>query len=78
MYRQIRSACGILSLIVKAGSTRMDYESVNTFFTEIEAIVNSRPLVVETINNGNSEETLSPTNFLTTKPKVIMSLPGGI
>ena len=51
---------------------------LNTFFTEIEAIVNSRPLVVETINDVNSEVTLSPANLLTMKSKVIMPPPGEV
>ena len=76
--RHIRSACAILLSILKTYSTSMDDESLNTFFTEIETIVNSRPLVVEIINNVNSEVTLSPTNLLTMKSKVIMPSPGGI
>ena len=48
--RQIRSARATLSSILKTCSTSLDDETLNTFFTEIEAIVNSRPLVVETIN----------------------------
>ena len=48
--RQIRPARATLSSILKTCSTSLDDETLNTFFTEIEAIVNSRPLVVETIN----------------------------
>ena len=44
--------------------------------TEIEAIGNSRPLVVESINDINSEVTVSPINLLIMKSKVIMSPPG--
>ena len=56
--RQIRSACAILSSILMTNSTSLDDESLNTFFTEIEVIMNSRPLAVETINDVNSEVTL--------------------
>ena len=44
-------------------STNLDNESLDAFFAEIKAIVNSRPLAVEAINNGNSEVTLSLTNL---------------
>ena len=74
--RQIRSARAILSSILKTHSTSLDDESLNTLFTEVEAIVNSRPLVVETINDANSEVVLSPTNLLTMKSKVVMPPPG--
>ena len=70
--RQIWSARAILSSVLRTHSTTLDDESLNTFFREIKAIVNSRPLVVETINDVNSELILSPTNFLTMKSKVIM------
>ena len=74
--RQIRSARAILSSILKTHSNSLDDESLNTLFTEVEAIVNSRPLVVETINDVNSKVALSPTNLLTMKSKVIMPSPG--
>ena len=39
---------------------------------EVEGIVNSRPLVVETINNVNSQAAVSPRPALTMKLKVVM------
>ena len=45
-------------------------------FTEVEAIINSRPLVGETINDANSEVTISPSHLLTMKSKVVMPPPG--
>ena len=38
--------------------------------------MNSRPLVVETTNEGNSKVTLTPTSLLTVKSKVIITPPG--
>ena len=46
--------------------------SLNTLFTEVEDIIKSRPLVVETINDANSEAALSPSHQLTKKSKVVM------
>ena len=66
-----RSIRAILSSVLKTHSTSLDDESLNTFFTEIKAIVISRLLVVETINYVNSEVT-SPASLLTMKSKVIM------
>ena len=39
---------------------------------EVEGIVNSRPLVVETINDVNSQAALTPSHILTMKSKVVM------
>ena len=41
-------------------------------FSEVEANVNSRPMVVETINNVNSKVKISPSHILTMKYKVVM------
>ena len=45
---------------------------MNTLFTEVEDIIKSRPLVVETINDANSEAALSPSHQLTKKSKVVI------
>ena len=73
--RQIRSARNILASLLRTHSSSLDEESLNTLFTEVEAIVNSRPLVVETINDVNSEVALSPSHLLMMKPKVVMPPP---
>ena len=54
----------------------LDEESLSNLFAEVEAIVNSRPMVVETINDVNSEVALSPSHILTMKSKVVMPPPG--
>ena len=76
MGRAIRSARNILASLLRTHSSSLDEESLNTLFTEIEAIVNSRSLVVETINDVNSEVALSPNILLTMKSKVVMPPPG--
>ena len=43
---------------------------------EVEAIVNSRPLTIETIADGTSEAAISPSNLLTMQSKVVMPPPG--
>ena len=44
--------------------------------TEVEGILNSRPLTVETINDPTSFQPLSPINLLTMKSKVVSPPPG--
>ena len=56
---------------MKTYGASLDGESLNTLFVEVEGIVNSRPLVVETIN-VNSQAALSPSHILTMKSKVVM------
>ena len=43
---------------------------------EVESIINSRPLTVETLNAINSQIPLSPSNLLTMKTNVVMPPPG--
>ena len=73
--RQIRSARTILSSLIRTHSMSLDEESLSTLFAEVEAIVNSRPMVVETINHVNSEVAISPSHFLTMRSNVFMPPP---
>ena len=73
---QIRSARTILSSLIRTDSTSLNEEPLSTLFAEIEAIINSRPMVGETIKNVNSEVALSPSRILTIKSKVVMPPPG--
>ena len=70
--RQIRSARNILSSLMKTHGASLDEESLNTLFVEVKGIVNSRPLVVETINDVNSQAPLSPSHILNMKLKLVM------
>ena len=71
--RQIQSARNILLSLMKTYRASLDEESLNTLFTEVEGIVNSIPLVVETISNVNSQAALLPSHILTMKSKVVMT-----
>ena len=51
-------------------------ESLRTLMAEVEAVINSRPLTVDTISDVNSQIPISPTNLLTMKSKVVMPPPG--
>ena len=73
---QIRTAQAILSSLRKTHGQSLNTEGLYTLMAEVEAIVNSRPLTVETIADGTSEVAISPSNLLTMKSKVIMPPPG--
>ena len=67
----------LMSLLVTHGRSLND-KSLRTLFAETEAILNSRPLTVETLGDVKSEKHLSPNNILTMKTKVVMPPPGEI
>ena len=70
--RQIRTARGILNALVKTHGKNLYNESTHTLLVEVEAIVNSRPMTTETINDDKSDIPLSPANLLTMRSKVIL------
>ena len=74
--RQIRSARKILISLSETHGTSLNDESLRTLFAETEAILNSRPLTAETLGGVKSEQPICPSNILTMKSKVVMSLPG--
>ena len=71
--RQIRYARTIPSFLIKTHSMSLDEESLSMLFTEVEDIVNSRPM---RNNHFNSEVAISPSDILTVKSKVALPPPG--
>ena len=65
--QQIRSARAILGSLLKTHGECLDDESLLTVMTEVEHILNSRPLIVEVLNDPASLQPLSPVNILTMK-----------
>ena len=74
--RQIRSARNILSSLLKTHGRSLNDEALSTLMAEVEAVMNSRPLTVELLSDGNSLNPISPSNLLTMKSKVVMPPPG--
>ena len=74
--RQIRTARSILNALLKTQGRSLNDEALHTLLIEVEAIVKSRPMTAETINDVQIHVPLSPSNFLTMKSKVIMPPPG--
>ena len=73
--RQIRSAKNVHNSILRKHPDRLNDEALRTFFAEVESIVNSRPLTVDTLGD-ESMEAISPQNLLTMKSKVVLQPPG--
>ena len=69
--RQIYSPRAILGSLLKTHGECLDDESLLTVMTEVEHILNSRPLIVEVLNDPASLQPLSPVNILTMKWKVV-------
>ena len=74
--RQIRSTRSFLASLLKNHGTCLKDESLHILMTEVEAIVNSRPLTMETMSDPQSLTPLSPSNLLRMKSRVIMPPPG--
>lgn len=62
--------------ILKTHRSSLNDETFRTFLAKVEAVVNSRPLTVENLNDPNSLSPLTPNHLLTMKSKVVIAPPG--
>lgn len=74
--RQIRTVRSVLAAILEKNGAQLHDESLRTYLCECEAIVNSRPLTVNSLSDPDSLEPLSLSHLLTLKTKVVLSPPG--
>ena len=74
--RQIRTVRSILTTLLKEAAGRLDTSTLRTLLYEVMAIVNSRPLTTETLNDPTALEPLTPNHILTMKSQVAMPPPG--
>ena len=74
--RQIRLARTILMSLLHTHRRSLNDESLRTILEETEAIVNSRPLMVDTLGDVQSKQTICPSNIFTMKSKVVLPPPG--
>ena len=56
-------------------AARLNDEALRTLLVEVEAVVNSRPLTVESLSDETTEP-LTPNHLLTMKSKVVLPPPG--
>ena len=73
--RMIKSIRNVLDSLLKDHPGRLNDESFRTLMTEAEAIVNSRPLTTENLNDPESLP-ITPNQLLTMKTKVTLPPPG--
>ena len=74
--RQIRTVRSVLTSILDQSARRLDSSSLRTFLDEVMAIVNSRPLTTEHLNDPSGPEPLTPNHILTMKSSIIEPPPG--
>ena len=73
--RQIRTVKSVLLSLIKSNPKPLDEETLRTFLTEAEGIVNSRPLTIENLFDPESDP-LCPSQILTMKSKLVLPPPG--
>ncbi|XP_052445763.1 uncharacterized protein LOC127987458 [Carassius gibelio] len=74
--RQIRTIRSVLTSILDQSAQRLDSASLRTFLYEVMAIVNSRPLTTEHLNDPSGPQPLTPNHILTMKTSIILPPPG--
>ena len=73
--RMIRTVKSVLTSLLKSSPRVLDEETLRTFLTEAEGIVNSRPLTIENLHDPDSEP-LTPNQILTMKSRLVLPPPG--
>ncbi len=74
--RQIRTVRRVFSAFLDQSAQRLDSTSLRTFLYEVMAIVNSRLLTTEHLNDSSGPEPLTTNHILTIKSTIILPPPG--
>ncbi|GFR59492.1 Gag-pol fusion polyprotein [Elysia marginata] len=74
--RQIRTVRSVLNGLLGRSGQRLSTSSLRALFYEVMAIVNSRPLTVESLEMPDSPRPLTPNHLLTMKSSVPLPPPG--
>ena len=74
--RQIRTIRNMLNATLTQSLGRLDDASLRTLFYEAMAIVNSRPLTVDGINDPTALEPLTPNHLIQMKSRIALPPPG--
>ena len=73
--RQIRTVHNALEPLLLHSGSQLNDEEFRTFLTEIEYIINSRPLSIENICDPTYFKPLTPNHLLTKKPNLLLPPP---
>ncbi|KAK7925240.1 hypothetical protein WMY93_007550 [Mugilogobius chulae] len=74
--RQIRTIRSVLAAILDQSSRSLDNSTLRTYLYEVMAIVNSRPITTELLNDPTGPQPLTPNLLLTMKSSVVLPPPG--
>lgn len=74
--QQIRTVKRILNVILSTHSEQLYDKAFNTFLVEVEAVVNSKPLTVESVDDCELKA-LSPQMVMTMKGEQVVLPPSG-
>ena len=74
--RQIRTVRNVLNTTLSLAPGRLNDTSLRTLLYEAAAIVNSRPLTTDNLNDPNSLEPLTPNHLITMKASTALPPPG--
>ena len=65
-----------MSTLLSESNCQLNDECLRTFLCEVAAIINSRPLTVESLSDVNSLTPLTPNHLITSKSELILPPPG--
>ena len=74
--RQIKSARQVLAVLIRLLGRTLNDEALRTLMVEVETVVNSQPLTVDSISDADSKIPIPPCNMLTMISNVVMLPPG--
>lgn len=74
--RQIKTVRSVLNATITLSAGRLNDASLRTVFYEAMAVVNSRPLLIDNLNDPKSLEPLTPNHLITMKPNTALPPPG--
>lgn len=74
--RQIRSVRNALSTLLHQSGQQLNDEALRTLMCEAAAIVNSRPLTTDNLNDPQSLTPITPNQLLTGKTSIVLPPPG--
>ena len=75
---QIHLVRNVLAALLQSNGSQLNEGSMRTLLCKVEAIVNDRPLTVDSLNDPLSLNPLTPNHLLTMKAKVVLPPPGVI